>query len=289
MRACDVARRRVFLRTSRFMPDQISRIAAATEFTLAGLGCVLLWAFCLRPRLRREPPISTLQPVEASLPEFMFFLLHVLGGGFFGSVFASLVGKPLGIDGERLIILSNGLGQLGMLGGILLFAFSFRRAATVARSGGPIRAFSTGIATFLIALPFVFLTGFLWTALLEFCGLPVEKQLAVELFGTTTAKPWLIAFGAMAVVLAPTVEELVFRAGFFRYLRTRIPRWAALVGPACVFGALHNNLASLAQLVVLGVIFSVAYERTGQIGTAIVAHALFNLNMVILLLSGVAV
>lgn len=259
------------------------------EFTLAGLGCVLLWAICLRPRLHGERSAPALSPVEASLPDFMFFLLHVLGGGFFGSMFASLAGKPLGIAGERLIIFSNGLGQLGMLGGIFLFAFSFRRQVTRAPGGGPVRALATGLATFLIALPFVFLTGVLWTGLLERCGLPVEKQLAVELFGTTTSRPWLISFGVMAVVLAPTVEELVFRAGFFRYLRTRIPRWAALVGPACVFGALHNNLASLAQLVVLGVIFSLAYERTGQIGTPIVAHALFNLNMVILLLSGVAV
>ena len=41
--------------------------------------------------------------------------------------------------------------------------------------------------------------------------------------------------------------------------------------------------ASLAPLVVLAVAFSLAYERTGHIGTAIVAHALFNLNTVILI------
>jgi uncharacterized protein len=39
--------------------------------------------------------------------------------------------------------------------------------------------------------------------------------------------------------------------------------------------------------VALAVIFSLAYERTGQIGTAIVAHALFNFHTVLLILSGV--
>ena len=48
------------------------------------------------------------------------------------------------------------------------------------------------------------------------------------------------------------------------------------VTPACLFAALHNHLASFAPLVVLGIVFSLAYERTGRIGTAIVAHALFN-------------
>lgn len=39
----------------------------------------------------------------------------------------------------------------------------------------------------------------------------------------------------------------------------------------------------------LAVIFSLAYERTGHIGTPIVAHALFNLNTVLLILSGIVV
>ena len=85
----------------------------------------------------------------------------------------------------------------------------------------------------------------------------------------------------LATVVAPATEELIFRAGIFRYARTRLPRWAALLLPACLFAALHNHLASFAPLVVLGLVFSLAYERTGRIGTAIVAHALFNLYSVI--------
>jgi membrane protease YdiL (CAAX protease family) len=97
----------------------------------------------------------------------------------------------------------------------------------------------------------------------------------------------------LAIVMAPITEELVFRAGFFRYCRTRLPRWAALLVPSLLFASLHVNwstlegLTSFAPLVVLAIMFSLAYERTGNIGTAIVAHALFNLNTVILIFSGV--
>jgi membrane protease YdiL (CAAX protease family) len=106
--------------------------------------------------------------------------------------------------------------------------------------------------------------------------------------------PWL--FGtmlALAVVIAPLTEELVFRAGLFRYFRMRMPHGVALLVPALLFASLHVNwatlegLASLLPLVALAVMFSLAYERTGQIGTSIVAHALFNLNTVVLILSGV--
>ena len=90
-----------------------------------------------------------------------------------------------------------------------------------------------------------------------------------------------------SVVVAPVTEELIFRRGLFRWLRTRLPRPAALLLPAVLFAALHANLASFPALVVLGVIFSLAYERTGRIGTSIVAHALFNLHTILLVLAGV--
>jgi membrane protease YdiL (CAAX protease family) len=100
--------------------------------------------------------------------------------------------------------------------------------------------------------------------------------------------PGLLAFMILlAVVIAPITEELLFRAGIFRYVRTRLPRWAALLIPSVLFGALHANLASFAPLVALGVVFSLAYARTGRIATTIVAHGLFNLNTIVLIFSGV--
>jgi len=96
----------------------------------------------------------------------------------------------------------------------------------------------------------------------------------------------------LATVLAPITEELLFRATLFRFLRTRAPRWIALFVPGTIFAALHVNwtnldgLASLLPLVTLAVVFSIAYERTGRIGTAMIAHGLFNLHTVVLLLSG---
>ena len=47
------------------------------------------------------------------------------------------------------------------------------------------------------------------------------------------------------------------------------------------------GLVSLAPLVVLATIYCLAYERTGSIGTTIVDHSLFNLNMTLLIMAGV--
>ena len=52
---------------------------------------------------------------------------------------------------------------------------------------------------------------------------------------------------------------------------------------------MHTNLVSLAPLVALGVVFSLAYERTGRISTTILAHAFFNATTTLLILAGVDV
>jgi membrane protease YdiL (CAAX protease family) len=125
--------------------------------------------------------------------------------------------------------------------------------------------------------------------------LPIEGQDVVGLFVNAHSIAAKATLFVLAVCVAPVTEELVFRAGLFRYLRTRFPRRVSLLGPALIFGALHvdwkslDGLAAFAPLTVLGMILSLAYERTGRIGTAIVAHALFNLNTILLLLAGVNV
>ena len=90
----------------------------------------------------------------------------------------------------------------------------------------------------------------------------------------------------LAVGIAPLVEELLFRAGLFRWLRTRTSRPASLLLPALIFASLHGSLAALAPLLVLAVILSLAYERSGHVLTPITAHALFNLNTLLIILAG---
>ncbi len=146
---------------------------------------------------------------------------------------------------------------------------------------GGTRGLLPGAAAFVMSLPLVVIVGLAWTGLLKLCGLPVEPQDAVSFFRKAESPALIAAMIFLAAIIAPVTEELIFRAGLFRYVRTRLPRWAALLLPASLFAAMHNHLASFAPLVVLGIVFSLTYERTGRIGTAIVAHALFNSYSVI--------
>jgi len=138
-------------------------------------------------------------------------------------------------------------------------------------------------------MPLVALVTIGWQSLLTVCGVPIERQDVVDLFVNAHSFPLRALLTIFAVVLAPVTEEIIFRRGVFRFLRGRAPRWVVLTVPAVLFGLAHWNLASFAPLVVLGFVFSLAYERTGRIGTSMVAHGLFNLNMVVLIFAGINV
>lgn len=279
--------------------DQLKYLVVGFEFLLQGAGLLLLIRLFVDPAQRARLKQPRLPAWDIPVSEFFVFLALLFAGMLSANVVVGFLVKAMGVDGDLGLILRSASTQLGMLVGYFFFS---RRQLALARERElpPVAApqadqpgiFSSGGATFLMLLPIVSAVVALWQALLKSTSLPIEKQDIVDMFKKADS-PWTVAVMiAMAVVIAPVVEELVFRAGFYRFLRTRVRHALALFAPSLFFAALHVNwqtlagLYSLAPLVVLAVFFSLAYQYTGRIGTVIVAHALFNLNTVLVLFSG---
>ncbi|MBI2516911.1 MAG: CPBP family intramembrane metalloprotease [Opitutae bacterium] len=143
-----------------------------------------------------------------------------------------------------------------------------------------------GAGTLLMALPVVVLLSAGWTALLRFAGLPDEPQDLIAIFGHVKSPLVVLGMFAVACIAGPVNEELLFRHGVFRYLRQRFGRLIAFAASAVCFGALHMNLAGFVPLALLGAALGLAYEATGDIRVPIIAHCLFNLNTIVIVLSG---
>jgi membrane protease YdiL (CAAX protease family) len=257
------------------MPVPINAFATALEFTLVVAGALLLWRFALSPLARATVQVSPLASWESPLSDFLLFLWLAVSGGLVGPTVAQLTARFLGLSDEIKLVFVNAGFQGGMLAGMAAYYLLVNR-----RAPRPVFGFGSALlsggTTFLVSLPLIVVVGLVWVGLLKLCGLPVDPQDAVSIFKNAKSPGLIAAMIVLAAAIAPLTEELVFRAGIFRYARNRLPRWAALLAPACCFAALHNHLPSFAPLVALGVVFSLAYERTGWIGTPIIAHALFN-------------
>lgn len=149
------------------------------------------------------------------------------------------------------------------------------------------------LVAFLLLMPLVLVVNGLWQAVLlglQELGVSInrEPQELVSLIAENESPLLLFGFFLIAVLLAPVAEELIFRGGIYGFLKTRFPRWIALLLSASAFATLHANLASLVPLLFLGIALALAYEASGHIRVPILLHALFNAHqlLILLLLSG---
>jgi membrane protease YdiL (CAAX protease family) len=93
----------------------------------------------------------------------------------------------------------------------------------------------------------------------------------------------IIAVLISAVIAAPFIEELVFRGVILRGLASTLSAWLAVVVQGVLFGAAHSDasrgLGNIGLVLVLssvGIVFGGAALLLRRIGPTIIAHAIFN-------------
>jgi CAAX protease family protein len=99
----------------------------------------------------------------------------------------------------------------------------------------------------------------------------------------------IVLFVIGAVVLAPVIEELLFRGLLLRALLRRMAPVTAVLVSAVIFALVHyigdpNTLPFLPALTGLGAVLAVVALRSGELSTSIFIHAGFNLTTTILFL-----
>jgi membrane protease YdiL (CAAX protease family) len=85
----------------------------------------------------------------------------------------------------------------------------------------------------------------------------------------------ILLFVTIAVV-APLLEEILFRGLLQNSLSKRLPVWAAIALSALIFGAMHMDFYAMPPLVLMGAIFGVIYHLTGSLRVTIVLHMINN-------------
>jgi membrane protease YdiL (CAAX protease family) len=215
---------------------------------------------------KRAFPYANWGPVAAVLG-----VLLALGAGIVLSIPVLVVDKPP--SGGDLSDAASALVQLATALGFLLvpFAIAARRGATVREAAAQLglRRFRPSAAKWMGAAIGAYLVFAI--AYSTVVGQPEQKDVA-EAFGAIPVQVLLI------VVAAPISEEVCFRGMLFGGLRERLPRLAAALVSALVFGGLHatTGLSAVPVLVAFGFILALLYEKTGSIVPGILLHMLNN-------------
>ena len=265
---------------------------------LLGLGSlvsfvILAWRL---PRMQRLPsaPVSpwSLPPLDFGLFLVALVLWFVASGAILMELFSWLA-APESEPGAGTMVAGGLFLQSGMLYLFMRFRSHHRNPME-----GPLsprilsltESLRLGLFYFLASLPVIYGVGAVWNGFLEILRrqgfeLDLPLQDAVLLFQETNHPLALGGLFLLAVVVAPVVEECVFRGGIYRFLKGHIPLPAALLISGFLFGLIHGNLQSLPGLVAVGVCLGIAYELSGNLKVPIFFHACFNLNSVIWILA----
>lgn len=212
-----------------------------------------------------------------------FTILDAVGLVVWSIVAQLLVALPLSAAGADLS--AGGIGfllaaivmQLFTIAGVLVWLRV--RGALSWRLLGPLRPTMRHVP---IGIG-IGVAGFLGVTLLILAveatagGVEPPEQLALEASLGSGAAALLGIL--MAVVLAPIVEETIFRGILFQSLRRRLGLYPGMFLSAAVFAVMHTELTDplyLFALWLFGVWLAAAMHRTGTLLVPILGHATFN-------------
>ena len=174
------------------------------------------------------------------------------------------------------IIIFFVFNELLFLIAIIYFGINFREVKKLFEADKIIKS----IISFIIFIPLLFLISFIIQYVL-----PEYKQQEIVLnFKSTLIEDKGILLHVL--VIAPIVEEVIFRGYIYRILKSKIPIIFATIINSTLFALIHYNVLSYILLFVLSIFLTYIYERNGSIICPIIIHSLFNLMMSILIVFG---
>lgn len=156
------------------------------------------------------------------------------------------------------------------------------------RGDGFFTEIRAGIVGYCAVLPF-FAAGVLVMFALQYglraAGISVEAPAHPDMVGLgeiSLQKRMLLL--VMAGIFAPLTEELMFRGALFRGLRERWSFWPSALVAALIFAAIHPQGAlAIPPLAALAVGFAGLREWRGSLIAPILAHAIHNSTLIVLL------
>ncbi|MBC2257526.1 CPBP family intramembrane glutamic endopeptidase [Listeria booriae] len=140
---------------------------------------------------------------------------------------------------------------------------------------------SAGVSVIYAVLGFVALLigQYIAIAIMSMFGVGGASQNTEMLGELARAVPLMIVFTS---VLAPILEEIVFRKIIYGGLASRMNIHVAAVISSLFFGLMHMDLAYLLVYFVIGLVLCYMYTKTKRIAVPIAAHMLMNVIAMII-------
>ncbi|MCC6623956.1 MAG: CPBP family intramembrane metalloprotease [Deltaproteobacteria bacterium] len=270
-------------------------VSGAVQLGLVGLGLfvVVIFPWFVRPRLAAggHPGLETPSPFRLDRTRrvmLAWFLAYVLVAALLPPLFSSFMPidgtTEAGLQALAILLALQGLahGAAGV-GFIRLWGRRPDDHAPLGPQLGlttrPLPRRFLGLAAWTLpALAVVFVLTVAAIILTTFLFGPIRgNQIALQVIVSDARPETFVLIAIGAALIAPVMEEILFRGFLFRNLRDTVGRTPALFLSGLVFAVVHREPALLVPLMAMGVALALLYEWSGSLLVPIAAHAAWNL------------
>jgi membrane protease YdiL (CAAX protease family) len=107
-------------------------------------------------------------------------------------------------------------------------------------------------------------------------GGEMSPQEVVEFLQNAETPRDRLAVLAMAVVVAPVAEEMIFRGYLYPVGKKYLGPFLSMSATSLLFAVLHGHMGSIPALFTLAMCLGLAYEKSGTLVVPMIMHAVFN-------------
>jgi membrane protease YdiL (CAAX protease family) len=253
---------------------------------LISLACWLLKTSLGRRALADSVPRRNNMPLYLPfVPLFVWFAAVWLTA----AIARALIGDLEGWQGDFLDNLVLSVGELTAVAVIIFLArahFARRlkgfglNVKTVLKD--LVAAFLNLLTVWPLMMAAITLTMF-FGALIWGTEYQMQRHQELELITQYSQLPLRVLIVIVAVVVAPLLEELLFRGLFQTAIRSFLSAfrlgqsaWLSILASSGLFAIIHANAGHWPALFVLGVCLGYAYEKSGSLFRPIFIHSIFN-------------
>lgn len=182
-------------------------------------------------------------------------------------LFNNISNRKLGLLSPILFI---ALGHISLVLSIYYFAISFRNKTKYIKKDEIIQTFRFLVP---VVLAIILISIISKLVLPEYAEQNQVVELKKNFFEEIKRKAYII------IIIAPIVEETIFRGFFYRALKFYFPWFLSAIFSSILFSLIHQNILTFSILFTLSIFLTLIYEMHGKLLYPIVIHSAFNAIM----------
>ena len=134
-----------------------------------------------------------------------------------------------------------------------------------------------GIAGYVAAVPLLLVTLIITTIVIMKFNLKPPVQPIVDMLIKEEKIPILIYSSIFAAIVGPVMEEIFFRGFMYNALRKYAGVFWSIMITSVMFSLLHAHWVGFLPILILGILLSYLYEKTGSLVPSFIVHIMHNL------------